>query len=107
MTIPFFIIQDAVGQWLSILKSHNNPDWLVVVVEGTEASKKANKLLPKATVVDRIKSDVCVKHPNSGACPSRTRPARRTRALRKRGKYTLVQHASVFSVPSHARHRQV
>ena len=52
------------GQWLSILKTNNNPDWLVVVVEGTDASKKANKLLPRATVVDRIKSDFCAKHPD-------------------------------------------
>ncbi|CAG0925671.1 unnamed protein product, partial [Notodromas monacha] len=44
------------------LKTQNNPDWLVVVMEGSD-SRKSNKLLPRATVFDKIRSDFASKHP--------------------------------------------
>ena len=37
-------------------------DWLVVVVESAEARSKANKLLPRSSVIDKVKADINSKH---------------------------------------------
>jgi hypothetical protein len=56
-------VKEAIGQWLNILKDYNNPDWLIVVVENTDA-KKSNKLLPRTTVMDKIRGDFGSKQPD-------------------------------------------
>lgn len=53
-------------QWLSRLRNANVLDWMVVVVVAGQAmearAKTAAKLLPRTTVLDRVKQDVLSKH---------------------------------------------
>lgn len=51
-------VKDGISSWLSKLKSRKIYDWLIVVVDHID-SKKVNKtkLLPRTTVLDKIKSD--------------------------------------------------
>ncbi|GAB6032525.1 Trafficking protein particle complex subunit 10 [Chamberlinius hualienensis] len=55
-------VRDDITNWLTILKNHGVTDWLIVVVE-TMDGKKGNKakLLPRASVIDKIKHDFCNK----------------------------------------------
>ncbi|XP_070562685.1 trafficking protein particle complex subunit 10-like [Ptychodera flava] len=55
-------VKDNIAAWLQALKQHNIPDWFIVVVE-TDKIKKGNKtkLLPRTSVIDKIRSDFCSK----------------------------------------------
>lgn len=64
--IPFSGLQDVesyksnvrenVLAWVSELRQHAITDWMVVVV-GAPDTKKTNKLLPRTTVLDKMKAD--------------------------------------------------
>ena len=47
-------------EWYAALKNNNIPDWLIVVVVSDE-SKVKSKLLPRSSVIDKVKSDFCGK----------------------------------------------
>ena len=49
-------IKDSIQSWFTSLKETEFQDWLIVLVETAE-SKKGNKILPRTTVLDKIKSD--------------------------------------------------
>jgi hypothetical protein len=55
-------VKDDITEWQSALKARNIPDWLIVVVTCDESKVKA-KLLPRASVLDKVKSDFCNKYP--------------------------------------------
>ncbi|KAH9500241.1 Trafficking protein particle complex subunit 10 [Bulinus truncatus] len=55
-------VRDDITEWQSALKARNIPDWLIVVVTNEESKVKA-KLLPRASVIDKVKSDFCSKYP--------------------------------------------
>jgi len=56
-------LKDDIQAWLSTLKkSGSSSDWLVVIVE-TPDSRKANKLLTRTTVLDKLKQDLAGKTP--------------------------------------------
>ena len=56
-------LKDEVTAWLNTLKkSGSSSDWLIVVLE-TPDSRKANKLLTRTTVLDKIKQDLAGKMP--------------------------------------------
>ena len=49
--------------WLTTLKKCGNPhDWIVVLVEAPDSRKVSNKLLPRTSVLDKLKTDVGTKH---------------------------------------------
>ncbi|XP_037079407.1 trafficking protein particle complex subunit 10-like [Pollicipes pollicipes] len=54
--------RDSLQSWLAMLRQHNVVDWLVVVVEAADARSKANKLLPRSSVLDKVKADINSKH---------------------------------------------
>ncbi|XP_077981439.1 trafficking protein particle complex subunit 10-like [Glandiceps talaboti] len=58
-------VKDDIAAWLQVLKQFNIPDWFIVVVE-TDKIKKGNKpkLLPRTSVIDKIRSDFCSKQSN-------------------------------------------
>ncbi|XP_043280615.1 trafficking protein particle complex subunit 10 [Venturia canescens] len=53
-------VRDDIDGWLKILHQHNIQDWMIVLVE-TYDIKKSNKLLPRTTVLDKIRSDFAAK----------------------------------------------
>jgi hypothetical protein len=54
-------VRDEIEAWLKILSQHNIQDWMIVLVE-TYDIKKTNKLLPRTTVLDKVRSDFASKH---------------------------------------------
>lgn len=54
-------VRDDIEHWLKTLQQHNINDWMIVLVE-TYDIKKSNKLLPRTTVLDKIRSDFASKH---------------------------------------------
>ncbi|CAH1229508.1 TRAPPC10 [Branchiostoma lanceolatum] len=51
--------KDEITLWLQKLRIYNIQDWMIVLVANSDAKK--NKLLPRTTVIDKIKSDFCSK----------------------------------------------
>lgn len=53
-------LREEIETWLKQLEKANVTDWMIVQVE-TYDIRKANKLLPRTTVLDKIKGDFAVK----------------------------------------------
>lgn len=53
--------KDDIAEWQAALKARNIPDWLIVVVTGDDSRMKT-KLLQRANVADKVKSDFCGKY---------------------------------------------
>ncbi|XP_041982895.1 trafficking protein particle complex subunit 10 [Aricia agestis] len=53
-------LREDIEGWLKQLEKNNITDWMLVLVE-TYDIRKTNKLLPRTTVLDKIKSDFAVK----------------------------------------------
>jgi hypothetical protein len=53
-------VREEIEAWLKTLSQHNIQDWMIVLVE-TYDIKKTNKLLPRTTVLDKIRSDFASK----------------------------------------------
>lgn len=54
-------VKDEISEWIAALKAKNIPDWLIVVVTGDESKVKA-KLLPRSSVIDKVRNDFCGKY---------------------------------------------
>ncbi|XP_069695323.1 trafficking protein particle complex subunit 10 isoform X2 [Periplaneta americana] len=66
-------VREEIEAWLKTLSQHNVQDWMIVLVE-TYDIKKTNKLLPRTTVLDKIRSDFASK--NGDRCLSVINPVR-------------------------------
>ena len=53
-------VKDDIESWLRELSSRDVNDWLIVVVENYDG-KRTNKLLPRTTVLDKIRTDFAPK----------------------------------------------
>ncbi|KAJ8971683.1 hypothetical protein NQ317_014001 [Molorchus minor] len=53
-------VREDIENWLKELSAKDIQDWLVVVVENYDG-KRANKLLPRTTVLDKIRADFAPK----------------------------------------------
>lgn len=53
-------VKDDIDSWLKALRQRNINDWMIVLVE-TYDVKKTNKLIPRTTVLDKIRSDFATK----------------------------------------------
>ncbi|XP_046971820.1 trafficking protein particle complex subunit 10 [Vanessa cardui] len=53
-------LREDIEGWLKYLEKNNITDWMIVLVE-TYDIRKTNKLLPRTTVLDKIKGDFSVK----------------------------------------------
>ena len=56
-------VRDEIMSWMTLLrKCGAATDWAVVIVEPAD-TKKTNKLLPRTSVMDKLKTDVGGKQP--------------------------------------------
>lgn len=56
--------KEEILNWLALLRKCGIAnDWLVVVVECAD-SKKTNKLLPRTSVLDKVKTDTATRQPD-------------------------------------------
>ncbi|KAF3694602.1 Trafficking protein particle complex subunit 10 Epilepsy holoprosencephaly candidate 1 protein [Channa argus] len=55
-------VKEDMMRWHNSLRAHSSPDWVIIVVE-TNDTKKKNKtnILPRSSIVDKIRSDFCNK----------------------------------------------
>lgn len=53
-------LREKIQTWLKGLSQFKIDDWLIILVE-TYDVKKSNKLLPRATVLDKIRNDFASK----------------------------------------------
>uniref|UniRef100_A0A672H9I4 Trafficking protein particle complex 10 n=1 Tax=Salarias fasciatus TaxID=181472 RepID=A0A672H9I4_SALFA len=55
-------VKEDMTRWQNSLRTHSSPDWVIIVVE-TNDTKKKNKpnILPRSSIVDKIRSDFCNK----------------------------------------------
>lgn len=61
--------KDGIQSWLNAVKCCNIKEWLIILVEPSE-NKKANKLLPRTSVLDKIKNDFAQKQTERCVCLS-------------------------------------
>ncbi|KAG8041690.1 hypothetical protein G9C98_006985 [Cotesia typhae] len=54
-------LKDDIDSWLKVLNQHNIQDWMIVLVD-TYDSKKTSKIIPRTTVLDKIRNDFAIKH---------------------------------------------
>uniref|UniRef100_A0A3Q2YNA7 Trafficking protein particle complex subunit 10 n=1 Tax=Hippocampus comes TaxID=109280 RepID=A0A3Q2YNA7_HIPCM len=55
-------VKEDVSRWQSSLRSHGSADWLIIVVDGGDARKKnKSNILPRSSIVDKIRGDFCNK----------------------------------------------
>lgn len=53
--------RDDIEAWFKVLAQNNITEWMIVLVE-TYDIRKTNKLLPRTTVLDKIRSEFASKH---------------------------------------------
>lgn len=53
-------IREDIEAWLKELNSREITDWLIVVVENYDG-KRSKQLIPRTTVLDKIRADFAVK----------------------------------------------
>lgn len=56
------LVKEDMMRWQNTLRSHSSADWVIIAVE-TNDTKKKNKpnILPRSSIVDKIRSDFCNK----------------------------------------------
>lgn len=61
MDVYKLTVKDDIDCWLKTLGQQQINDWMIVLVENYDI-KKTNKLIPRTTVLDKIRSDFAAKH---------------------------------------------
>lgn len=64
-------VKEDIDTWLKLLTSYNITDWMILVVETVDI-KKTKNILPRTTVLDRIRTDFAAK--NGDRCISILNP---------------------------------
>ncbi|XP_015219071.1 trafficking protein particle complex subunit 10 isoform X2 [Lepisosteus oculatus] len=54
-------VKDDIVRWQNTLKTYNTADWLIVVVESDAKKKNKTNILPRTSIVDKIRNDFCNK----------------------------------------------
>lgn len=56
------MVKEDMMRWQNSLRAHGSADWVIIVVESND-NKKKNKtnILPRSSIVDKIRSDFCNK----------------------------------------------
>ncbi|XP_022909829.2 trafficking protein particle complex subunit 10 [Onthophagus taurus] len=105
-------IKDDIECWLKELTSHEIPDWLIVVVENYDG-KRANKLLPRTTVLDKIRADFapkqgdrCISVINPGKGESRSADSWRGLVSRIRHLVLVAYAKAVARLEDHVRQQR-
>ncbi|KAJ8026427.1 Trafficking protein particle complex subunit 10 [Holothuria leucospilota] len=53
------VTKEKIAAWMNLLKERNIVDWMIVLVEPANPRRSKPKLLPKHSVVDKIRNDFC------------------------------------------------
>ncbi|XP_058152306.1 trafficking protein particle complex subunit 10 isoform X2 [Dasypus novemcinctus] len=54
-------VKDDLTKWQNVLRAHSSVDWLIVVVENDAKKKNKTNILPRTSIVDKIRNDFCNK----------------------------------------------
>ncbi|XP_055975198.1 trafficking protein particle complex subunit 10 isoform X1 [Sorex fumeus] len=54
-------VKDDLTKWQNVLRAHSSVDWLIVVVENDAKKKNKTNILPRTSLVDKIRNDFCNK----------------------------------------------
>lgn len=54
-------VKEDMQRWQSVLKLHGSADWLIVVVESDNKKKNKTNILPRTSIMDKIRNDFCNK----------------------------------------------
>nr|XP_056714262.1 trafficking protein particle complex subunit 10 [Euleptes europaea] len=54
-------VKDDITKWQNVLKVHSSMDWLIVVVDCDAKKKNKTNILPRTSIVDKIRNDFCNK----------------------------------------------
>ncbi|MBN3304545.1 TPC10 protein, partial [Amia calva] len=54
-------VKEDIIRWHNTLKTYNTADWLIVVVESDAKKKNKTNILPRTSIVDKIRNDFCNK----------------------------------------------
>ncbi|XP_060741347.1 trafficking protein particle complex subunit 10 [Tachysurus vachellii] len=54
-------VKEDMQRWQSVLKLHGSTDWLIVVVESDNKKKNKTNILPRTSIMDKIRNDFCNK----------------------------------------------
>ncbi|KAG7467283.1 hypothetical protein MATL_G00151720 [Megalops atlanticus] len=54
-------VKEDIVRWQSLLRLHSTVDWLIVVVENDGKKKNKTNILPRTSIVDKIRNDFCNK----------------------------------------------
>ncbi|KAM9803304.1 trafficking protein particle complex subunit 10 isoform X1 [Syngnathus typhle] len=55
-------VKEDVSRWQSSLRAHGSADWLIIVVDGGDGRKKnKGNILPRSSIVDKLRGDFCNK----------------------------------------------
>ncbi|KAL0615508.1 Trafficking protein particle complex subunit 10 [Plecturocebus cupreus] len=58
-------VKDDLTKWQNVLKAHSSVDWLIVIVENDAKKKNKTNILPRTSIVDKIRNDFCNKQSDS------------------------------------------
>ncbi|VEN44170.1 unnamed protein product, partial [Callosobruchus maculatus] len=105
-------VKEDIEIWLKELSSREIPDWLIVVVENFDG-KRANKLLPRTTVLDKIRADFapkqgdrCISVINPGKSESRSADSWRGLVTRVRHLLLVAYARAVSRLEDHVRQQR-
>ncbi|XP_016392083.1 trafficking protein particle complex subunit 10 [Sinocyclocheilus rhinocerous] len=54
-------VKEDMQRWQAALRLHGSVDWLIAVVESDNKKKNKTNILPRTSIVDKIRSDFCNK----------------------------------------------
>lgn len=54
-------VKEDIQRWQSVLRLHGSLDWLIVVVETDNKKKNKTNILPRTSIMDKIRNDFCNK----------------------------------------------
>lgn len=65
-------VKEDMQRWQGVLRLHGSADWLIVVVENDNKKKNKTNILPRTSILDKIRNDFCNKQ--SDRCVSLSEP---------------------------------
>lgn len=105
-------MKDDIESWLKKLQSKDIVDWLVVVVENYDG-KRTNKLLPRTTVLDKIRADFapkqgdrCISVINPGKPESRSAESWRGLVARIRHLLLVAYNKAITKLEDYVRQQR-
>ncbi|KYB25316.1 Trafficking protein particle complex subunit 10-like Protein [Tribolium castaneum] len=105
-------VRDDIENWLKELQTRDIPDFLVVVVENYDG-KRTNKLLPRTTVLDKIRTDFapkqgdrCISVINPGKVEARSADSWRGLVSRIRHLLLVAYARAVSRLEDHVRQQR-